>query len=116
VTVPDVYEALDAVANDLVLTPDQRQRLSDARRAYQARVAPIWRKLAEYLAGLGDDYDVGEAVNRSQETTNQVWAVVREQRPVIQGILTPAQWVAAPKGVHLLLSSGTGPPVRVFIR
>lgn len=79
--------ALMASADSLQLTQAQRDSLLALAQLHAAAMDSIYTPLAEYLAGLGDHYDIGEAsdrVERARElATRRLLATTRAARAIL---------------------------------
>lgn len=95
---PDPYGAILRVADSLLLTPSQIEALQAARASYRARTDSVWATLGNYLASLGDDYDVAAATRRQSEAADSVDDLARaDVRATLPRILTAAQIAVLPE-------------------
>jgi hypothetical protein len=115
-TVPSIYGMILQERDSLLLSPDQVGALTEADAAYQARADPVWMELAQYLAGLGDTYAVGEAHRRAEEATNRVWEIAKAEGPTIRAILTPLQLRLAPGNVTYIITTKEKVEIRYFFQ
>lgn len=89
---PDPYGAILKAGDSLLLTRVQVESLQEARASYRARTDSVWATLGEYLAALGDDYDVAASTRRQSAAADSVWEIARaDVRSKLPTILTPAQ-------------------------
>ncbi len=79
--------ALMSAADSLGLTAGQRDSLLELAKRHAAVVDSIYTPLAEYLAGLGKEYDLGAAASRVENArdraTKQLLATTREARAIL---------------------------------
>ncbi|MEO7217986.1 MAG: carboxypeptidase-like regulatory domain-containing protein [Gemmatimonadaceae bacterium] len=107
-TVPNLFADLVEASDSLLLSPPQLKALQDADDTYLAGVRPEWRALANYLAGLPDDYSTNKALDRITETTARVWVITQRDAQQIRTILNPLQLRLAP-GIVTYVLNAKGP-------
>jgi hypothetical protein len=114
--VPDPYADLLEEADSLLLTDDQQKAIEAAQAEYLHGIDSVWTPLAEYMFGLGDTYDVNEALKRQEDATDAAWEYARlHVQKTLGKILSPIQiklltWeaaflYAAKKPVHIRMFS-----------
>jgi hypothetical protein len=75
----------------------------------------VWTSLADYLAGLGDTYDVKEAVQRQEDANDSAWEYARlHVRKTLGGLLSPIQIKLLPWESGLLYRSAKPIRIRMF--
>jgi hypothetical protein len=70
---PDPYSAIFAESDSLMLSLTQLDALEKAQNSYKAARDAEFDSLSQYLAGLGDQYSVSEALRRQHDALNAVW-------------------------------------------
>jgi hypothetical protein len=117
-TVPDPYASILTESDSLLLTREQLESARSAQTHWTELMTAHWKKLADYLAGLPEVYDVSDAYKHQEDASDEGWAKswadVHEQLP---RLLSPVQltllpypasmlWQAkeAPKGIRFIFS------------
>jgi len=115
--VPDPYASILEESDSLLLTAEQERALDSAHADYLRGIDSVWTPLADYLAGLGDAFDIKEAVKQQEEMNDAAWEFTRlHVQKTLSGILSPIQlrllgWPAgtlyrATKPLHIRIFSG----------
>lgn len=113
--VPDLYAAVLAESDSLLITRDQAEALTAARAAYNGRADSLWRSVAITLVAMADDYDADSAMYLIDDATERAWLVARDELTVLEKILSPLQMRLAPFPVSALQRSVGKPRVGVRI-
>jgi len=104
--VPNPYAEILAESDSLLLSPTQQNQLQGAADALRARTDSVWLDLAQYLSGLGDEYDVRLALARQETAIRHVWVLAWEDvRRSLPTMLTPIQLALLPGTAAALLRS-----------
>jgi hypothetical protein len=89
---PDPYRAILQQTDSLLLTRAQVEALQAARVALLSKTDATWSGLAEYLAALGDDYDLRTTIQRQTRVADAVYEAIRiDVQAALPKILTPIQ-------------------------
>lgn len=92
--------ALMSAADSLGLTAGQRDSLLELAKRHAAAVDSIYTPLAEYLAGLGKEYDLGEAARRVESARDRATKQLLETTSAARAILTDEQFRQLPTFVQ----------------
>lgn len=88
---PDPYAAILQESDSLLLSSPQVVALREADVRYRAARDSVLQSLANYLAGMGDEYAAREALRRQNQALDQVWELghvdVRRTLPSILNTL-----------------------------
>jgi len=114
--VPDIYERILAERDSLLLAPEQVEALKQGQVPYRARLEAVWVALAEYLVSLPDQYEVGDALRRQEDATDQAWEISRQESPRIRSILSPLQLQLLGGVVRTVLEADEKLNVRIYSR
>ena len=90
-SVPDIYAALLAESDSLLLTEAQVDSLVSAQARYRAKMDSLWQDLAVYLANLDHSYDPKTALARQEATLDNGWEIARVAAQDLSRILSPVQ-------------------------
>ena len=93
--------AIVQAADSLQLTAAQRDSLLQLARRHSAVMDSIFTPLAEYLAGLGEHYDLGEAMGRVELARDRATDRLIETTHEARSILTDAQFLQLPTFVQM---------------
>jgi len=114
--VPDPYERILRESDSLLLDTTQIVALKAAGADYRQRMDSIWTPLADYLAQLGDQIDVDDAVKRQEAATDSAWEASRlDVRASLPRILNPVQLRILPWPAVMLFRATKPLHVRVFM-
>jgi hypothetical protein len=113
--VPDIYAAILQESDSLLLTPQQTEALKTAQASYRAKLDPIWKGLAAYLAALPDRYIASEALKRQEDAIDDAWEISRQEGPAIKGILSPLQLRMLPDMVSTVINAKEKLRIRYFM-
>lgn len=113
--VPDPYDAILSESDSLLLAHDQADAITKAQTVYRQRVDSVWVALADYLADLGDNFDVKIALSRQEQAIGDVWEMSRlDVQRTLPSILSPVQLKLLPWPASMLYTSKTKINVRMF--
>jgi len=95
--VPDPYRPIMQQSDSLLLTSEQLRQLVDLSKAFNARVDSAWTELTTWMANLPDRFDSKAALQRQEETIDQVWEMDRiELQAELPKVLSPVQLTMLP--------------------
>jgi hypothetical protein len=96
-SVPDPYAEILQESDSLLLTREQTAVVQNVQSVYRHAMDSVWTALATDFAGLGDEFDVSEAVKRQEATIDAGWELSRvDVRKRLPDILSPVQLVVLP--------------------
>ena len=104
INIPDGYAALVADPDSILLSPAQTQALQQAEILWLEQRDTLLTSLATYLVGLGDAYDVAEALRVQEQTIARGWELARiDAQEVLPRVLSPAQLRMVPGVARTLI-------------
>jgi hypothetical protein len=112
--VPSLYGMILRESDSLFLSRGQIEALQDADAKWKTKADSAWGVLAMWLAALPRVYDAKEAERRTEETTDAVWNLARNEGPTIRMIITPAQLKLAPTTVTYVITARGKIGIRYF--
>jgi hypothetical protein len=113
--VPDPYDDVLEEADSLLLTKEQQAAIEAADLEYKRGVDSVWTPLAEYLAALGDTYDVKEAITRQEDANDAAWEYSRlHVQKTLTGLLSPIQLKLLPWEASMLYNAKNAMHIRIF--
>ena len=113
--VPDPYAAILRESDSLLISRDQADSLARVDAVYRARIDSMWTDLSEHLAGLGDQFDAREALERQEKTIDAAWELSRQDlQRTLPRILSPAQLRVLPNPANFLFEARKPVQVRMF--
>src|ERR1043166_4201147 len=90
-SIPNPFDQILRQMDTLQLTTDQADSLASLNRIYSRFRDETWRPVAKYLAGLPDDYDLGEAWDKVKTAQNAVLEKMVVLGPAAKRLLTKEQ-------------------------
>lgn len=93
--------------DSLQLTTEQADSLASLNRIYSRFRDETWRPVARYLAGLPDDYDLGEAWDKVKSAQNAVLEKMVVLGPAAKQILTAEQVRKLPPLITIYLDEAS---------
>jgi hypothetical protein len=114
--VPDLYEVMLSVRDSLLLTTAQVTTLQQAALRYNEKTKALWAELGRWAADVPDDYDAREVARRSTRAVEEAWVLLKSERPLVLGVLTPLQRSLLTGFFNDLLYSEKSVPIRWAIR
>jgi hypothetical protein len=104
INIPDPYIAIVADPDSLLLSAAQTEAIQRANVRWREQRDSLLTSLAGYLAGLGDTYDIREALRRQEEIIAQGWEKARvDVQDVLPRVLSPVQLRVVPGVAATLL-------------
>ncbi len=104
--VPNPYARILQETDSLLLTRDQVEAIQRVQTTYVQRMDSLWTSLADYLAGLGDQFNSAEALKRQESATDDAWELSRADiQRTLPTILSPVQLQLLPFPADLLYKS-----------
>ena len=91
----------------LQLTTDQADSLASLNRNYSRYRDEVWRPIAQYLAALPDDYDLGEAWDKVKTAQDLVLEKMVILGPAAAKVLTKAQMNKLPAIITIFLDANS---------
>ena len=88
---PNQYTELLEIADSLLLSKEQVQKLHTADAAYTARRDSAWLALGLELSQLGDTFDQSTAIQRQRAAVASVWNLARIEAKGLDAILNTIQ-------------------------
>ena len=114
-SVPELYRAVLAETDSLLLTPDQVAALRPRQAPFRARLDSLWGATSTALVGLPNQFDSGVALRLLETAIDAAWEMSRvEARTVLPSILTPLQMSMLPWPVNVLSRATHPVHLRVF--
>lgn len=89
--VPDIYRAILAETDSLLLTEMQVNAMVGAQDRYLQRMDSVWTDLATYLANLDHNYNSRQALARQETTLDEAWEIAWREVQRLPRIISPVQ-------------------------
>jgi hypothetical protein len=90
-TVPNLYDAVLAETDSLLLSREQTAQLERDRDLYVGLVRGIWGEFSRQVANLGAQYDSREALRLQEAAARSVTEIARQAALKLDNTLTAAQ-------------------------
>lgn len=113
--VPDPYSGLLRETDSLLITREQADAIEKVQTVYKQQIDSLWTSLADYLAGLGDNFNTAAALKRQEQTIDDAWEISRlSVQRTLPSILSPVQLKLLPWPVGMLYTSKEKVKMRMF--
>lgn len=115
--IPEPYGAIVADPDSLLLSKQQFESIQAAREKWLVARDNLLREFAEYIASLGESYDVSQALARQEDLIARGYEMARvDVQATLPSIMSPIQLQMVPGVASVLLRAkpGEGPGGRTY--
>jgi hypothetical protein len=106
-SIPNPFDQILRQMDTLQLTTDQADSLASLNRIYSRYRDETWRPIAKYLAGLPDNYDLGEAWDKVKTAQDAVLEKLVILGPAAKRLLTREQLNKLPPLITIFLDENS---------